>query len=346
MFQNLIPEINISKESSNRVENLNKTNTCNEINLEENKDSSYGLDSRNKFEKLSKEQKLYLKELMIQADLPTIQIQSKYNVLYSALNKIKGSSWLKIKNSRWRKLIKLNNDEKDVLINLIKEYILKTTTTVTAKEITNHINLVQQKSYSTKYIRSFMKDQVRLSFKRVKPRPSNIDFERLNLIRSLFAVKFSKLITRETLIINIDESSINRHTKDQYSWGFKGKHIEAKNTCIRGSVRMIKAICSNGSWIDFVIDKTIDSETFNWFLKSMDSWLKSNNLFEYTRALIILDNWSIHKSNSAKWLFRKMKYLVFYIPPYSPNFAPVEMCFSIIKKSLYRMWKSNSDMLT
>ena len=66
MFQNLIPDINISKESINRVENLNKTNTCNEINLEENKDSSYGLDSRNKFEKLSKEQRLYLKELMIQ----------------------------------------------------------------------------------------------------------------------------------------------------------------------------------------------------------------------------------------------------------------------------------------
>ena len=46
-------------------------------------------------------------------------------------------------------------------MEVIKDYILKTRTTVTAKEITNHINLIQQKSYSVKYIRKFMKNQTK-----------------------------------------------------------------------------------------------------------------------------------------------------------------------------------------
>ena len=90
-------------------------------------------------------------------------------------------------------------------MELIKDYILKTWKTVTAKEIANHINLIQHKRYSVKYIRNLMKSQAKLTFKRVKSRSWNIDIEKISWIRSLFAIKFSKQITKETLLINIDE---------------------------------------------------------------------------------------------------------------------------------------------
>ena len=80
-----------------------------------------------------------------------------------------------------------------------------------------------------------------------------------------------------------------------------------------------------------------------WFLKIMNSWLESNNLFGYSRALIILDNWLIHKSSSTKSF---LKDEAFSIPPYTPDFSPVEMSFSLIKRSLYRICKSKPDMLT
>ena len=35
-------------------------------------------------------------------------------------------------------------------------------------------------------------------------------------------------MTKETLQVNIDESSINRNTKLRYSWGIKGAPNEAK----------------------------------------------------------------------------------------------------------------------
>ena len=345
-LHDLISDIEASQTNFSFIEKLNKTNTFNEMIWVDDNDNSYGLENRSKFEKLSKEQTLFIKEVLIQADLSHKQIQSKYNISYSVLNRIKRCSWSEIKNSKWRDLIKINNSEWQMLMEVIKDYILKTRTTVTAKEITNHINLIQQKSYSVKYIRNFMKSQAKLTFKRVKSRPWNIDIEKISWIRGLFAVKFSKQIKKETLLINIDESSINRSTKEKYSWGFKGTPIEAKNVWFRGSVSMVMAICSNGSWINFVINETINSENFMWFLKIMNSWLESNNLFGYSRALIILDNWSIHKSSNTKSLFKKMKHLVFYIPPYTPDFSPVEMSFSLIKRSLYRICKSKPDMLT
>ena len=51
----------------------------------------------------------------------------------------------------------------------------------------------------------------------------------MNKIRSLFAVVLSKEINLKTLLINIDESSINRFVKTYYSWGYKGKPIKLNN---------------------------------------------------------------------------------------------------------------------
>ena len=81
------------------------------------------------------------------------------------------------------------------------------------------------------------------------------------------------------------------------------------------------AICSNKSWISFVIDETINSNIFVGFLRIMESWLSSNNYFGYLKALIILDNWFIHKSSLTLSLFKKMRQWVFYIPPQSSDFA-------------------------
>ena len=54
---------------------------------------------------------------------------------------------------------------------------------------------------------------MRLSYKKTKPRPNNVDLAKLDFIRSLFAVKLAKSFTEETLLIYIDQSSFNRIIK-------------------------------------------------------------------------------------------------------------------------------------
>ena len=91
-----------------------------------------------------------------------------------------------------------------------------------------------------------MKNELKLTYKRVKPRPNNIDFSKIRSARVLFAVKFTQAVTTETPVINIDESSINRNLKNNYSWSMRGEINEAKNSPFVGSLSLVTAICSNG----------------------------------------------------------------------------------------------------
>ena len=108
---------------------------------------------------------------------------------------------------------KIYVQQKDELISAIIQYITNTKYTSTAKEITSHVNKSLNTTYSVNFIRSQMKKSINLSFKRVKSRPYSINLDKIKSIRHLFAIKFSKIITKETLLINIDESSFNRHIK-------------------------------------------------------------------------------------------------------------------------------------
>ena len=98
-------------------------------------------------------------------------------------------------------------------------------------------------------MRNFMKKEVELVFKKIKPRLANVNFDKIHSARSLFAVKFSQIVTERTLIINIGEASINRHIKRDYSWIFKGQYKEVNNDFYYGSVSIIMGIWSNRYWI-------------------------------------------------------------------------------------------------
>ena len=50
-----------------------------------------------------------------------------------------------------------------------------------------------------------MKTQAKLKFNRVKSNTCNVDFEKLSLIRHLKAGIFTKQMTVDTLLVNIDE---------------------------------------------------------------------------------------------------------------------------------------------
>ena len=87
-----------------------------------------------------------------------------------------------------------------------------------------------------------MKNDLNLTYKRVKPRPNNVDFGKIKACRQLFAIEFSKLVEKSSLVINIDETSINRHIKSNYSWSKKGRTNEAKNSSFIGSINVVMAI--------------------------------------------------------------------------------------------------------
>lgn len=54
----------------------------------------------------------------------------------------------------------------------------------------------------------------------------------------------------------------------------------------------------------------------------------------WSGACVILDNCSIHLGQEIEDLVRQAGARLIYLPPYSPDFSPIENCFSKIKSIL------------
>ena len=297
-------------------------------------DNLWGLESRVKFQKLTHDQINVLKKLITNSGMNLNEIGAKYCVSYSVLQRIKLLTNNQINDISTRRIKKLYGSKREEVIMLINKYLQENTHTITSKEIAAHVNQILQSDYDANFIRKIMKDQLMLRFKRIKQRPNNIDLYKVKLIRRLFALRFAKVVSEKTLIVNIDESSINRGISTKYSWGIKGIPIECRNSPFSGSISLVMAICSNGAWISFVLNETINSDNFIWFLKILHQWLSSHNNFDYSDVILMLDNWAFHKSSISKTFILNLGYTTIYLPAYSPDFAPIEMWFSLIKRNL------------
>ena len=142
------------------------------------------------------------------------------------------------------------------------------------------------------------------------------------------------MITPNTLTINIDESSINRHIKKNYSWCLKGRSSEWLNSCYSGSTSIVMAVWSNGTWTAFITNTTINSEKFLMLIEHLEDWLKKSHYFELYDVLLIMDNWSIHKTTRAKNRLSAENIKVLFLPWYTPQWVPIESLFGIIKNKL------------
>ena len=150
-----------------------------------------------------------------------------------------------------------------------------------------------------------MKEEANLTFKIEKQRPSSVNFAKIKGSRRLFASKLGKLLTWETLVINIDESYINRHIKNHIH-GVKKASKRSKSIIFSGNVNLVLAICSNGDWICLLTNTTIESNKFVNFIEVIQQWLQKYDNFGYNNVMYLLDNWPYHKSGASLSKLKKL----------------------------------------
>ena len=170
----------------------NRSESDNQLIVE---DASYGLKNRRKSEKLSYDQISFLKLLSKDSNIPGKEIWKAYNASTSVLNKIIRTTNEEINQIKIRHFVKIYGSQLLKLFNWLQCYAKNKKSTFTAKEATNFVNSKLNTEYSVITVRKFMKTKMKMSFKRVKSRPTNINLEKIDKIRSLFAVKLSKEIT-------------------------------------------------------------------------------------------------------------------------------------------------------
>ena len=138
----------------------------------------------------------------------------------------------------------------------------------------------------------------------------------------------------------IDESGINTDLTRIYGRAIDGERCIDKvplntpqNTTILSSVRY------NGETVYTVYQGGTTSDKFSDYLKNILAPTLHKN------DIVVMDNMRTHRSKEVKKVIEELKINVVYLPPYSPDFNPIEKMWSKIKSILRKLKARDLDTL-
>lgn len=130
-------------------------------------------------------------------------------------------------------------------------------------------------------------------------------------------------------LIFIDESGVNLAMTRLRARSPKGQRAYSPKPTKRGqNVSIIGALGFNGVVADYSLMGATDGLTFEAFI--------SQKLVPklWTGACVLMDNCSVHLGETVRELIEAAGARLIYLPPYSPDFSPIENCWSKLKNLL------------
>lgn len=120
-----------------------------------------------------------------------------------------------------------------------------------------------------------------------------------------------------------DESGFEGDPRPRRRWDKKGHKTRSTKNGDHLRMNALGMVCPRSGEF-FAIEAThVSSDMFQAFLDEADNSLT----FTRSRNLLILDNASWHKKKSLQW----HHFEPFYLPPYSPDFNPIERLWLLMK---------------
>ena len=94
------------------------------------------------------------------------------------------------------------------------------------------------------------------------------------------------------------------------------------------NVTLVAALAPEGLHTPWLIEGAMDTETFEWYIKEqLAPTLRPGQV-------VVLDNLSAHKAASIRDALEARGCALLFLPPYSPDFTPIEQAFSKLKAIL------------
>jgi len=145
--------------------------------------------------------------------------------------------------------------------------------------------------------------------------------------RSAFA-RYVRSIVAERFVF-VDECSTNISLSPIYARAPKGERARGKAPRNWGkNVSLICAIDSEGVKPSMSVEGAVDGKAF-------ESYIEHFLVPTLTRGqIVVMDNLSVHKSKRAERLIEGAGATLLFLPPYSPDFNPIEEAFSKVKGAL------------
>jgi transposase len=129
----------------------------------------------------------------------------------------------------------------------------------------------------------------------------------------------------------IDESGVNLAMTRLYGRAPKGERVVGSIPHNSGpNVTMLGALGAHGLQAVMTVEGPMDTAVFRAYIQQvLGPTLTPGDI-------VVLDNLSVHKARGIQQMLARRRVRLLYLPPYSPDLAPIEPCWSKVKTALRR----------
>jgi transposase len=143
-----------------------------------------------------------------------------------------------------------------------------------------------------------------------------------------FSTDYATLIAPETTVVSVDECHFSERVAPLYGYSAPGQRCVLRRwTSSWRSHSLILSICSDGRVHADVMRGSVNKVRFATYVAALP--LQAG-------CVLLMDNCSIHHRQEDALSTKEFTPL--YLPPYSPQFQPVELAFSKIKQLFRQLW--------
>jgi transposase len=130
-------------------------------------------------------------------------------------------------------------------------------------------------------------------------------------------------------LVFLDESGVTTEMTRRYGWGPRSERVrEAVPAGHWRTLTVLAALTPKGVLASMSIESPTDGDVFLAFVEEvLGPRLEPGHL-------VILDNLGAHKVDGVRQLIESRGASLLYLPPYSPDFNPIEQAWSKLKQLL------------
>lgn len=130
-------------------------------------------------------------------------------------------------------------------------------------------------------------------------------------------------------LVFIDESGINLGMTRLKGRSIRGERLHDSCPRNRGSnISVIGALSMDGLIATMSLPGSVNTEVFCTYIEQVlapQLWIG---------AYVVMDNLSVHKASRVREIINKAGAELIFLPPYSPDLSPIELCWSKLKQCL------------
>lgn len=140
-------------------------------------------------------------------------------------------------------------------------------------------------------------------------------------------------------LVFVDESGVNLGLMRLFAWAVQGRRAYDKKPNQGKNISVVAGLSLAGVVASAVILGAFDGLSFEAFVATR----LVPNL--WPGACVVMDNCSIHKDEEIRRLIEAAGARLVYLPPYSPDFSPIENFWSKVKAILKTLGARSSEAL-